>query len=128
MSIDLEYAIRTDVRNNPVLREADARHGRELKRTLVLGVVTVAMLLFSVWQRSKLEITGYAVERLRAEREDETIKSRQLRLNVESMRAPQQIERRALDLGLRRPSLAETLVIERAHESSPSGALIARAQ
>ena len=128
MSIDLEYAIRTDVKNNPVLREADARHSRELKRTLVLGVITVAMLLFSVWQRSKLEITGYEVERLRAEREDETIKNRQLRLNVESMRAPQQIERRALDLGLRRPSLAETLVIERAHESSPSGALIARAQ
>ena len=128
MSIDLEYAIRTDVRNNPVLREADARHGRDLKRTLVLGVVTVAMLLFSVWQRSNLEITGYAVERLRAAREDEAIKNRQLRLNVESMRAPQQIERRALELGLRRPSLAETLVIERAHETTPSGALVARAQ
>ena len=128
MSIDLEYAIRTDVKNNPVLREADARHSRELKRTLVLGVVTVAMLVFSVWQRSNLEITGYQVERLRAALEDETIKNRQLRLNVESMRAPQQIERRALQLGLRRPSLAETLVIEQAHESSPSGALVARAE
>jgi hypothetical protein len=128
MSIDLEYAIRTDVKNNPVLREADTRHGRELKRTLVLGVVTVAMLLFSVWQRSNLEITGYAVERLRAARADEAIKYRQLRLNVESMRAPQEIERRALELGLRRPSLAETLVIERAHETAPSSALVARAQ
>jgi len=128
MSIDLEYAIKTDVKNNPVLREADARHSRELKRTLVLGVVTVAMLVFSVWQRSNLEITGYQVERLRAALEDETIKNRQLRLNVESMRAPQQIERRALQLGLRRPSLAETLVIEQAHESSPSGALVARAE
>ena len=128
MSIDLEYAIKTDVKNNPVLREADARHSRELKRTLVLGVVTVAMLVFSVWQRSNLEITGYQVERLRAALEDETIKNRQLRLNVESMRAPQQIERRALQLGLRRPSLAETIVIEQAHESSPSGALVARAE
>ena len=128
MSIDLEYAIKTDVKNNPVLREADARHSRELQRTLLLGMVTVAMLVFSVWQRSNLEITGYQVERLRAALEDETIKNRQLRLNVESMRAPQQIERRALQLGLRRPSLAETIVIEQAHESSPSGALVARAE
>ena len=128
MSIDLEYAIKTDVKNNPVLREADARHSRELQRTLLLGMVTVTMLVFSVWQRSNLEITGYQVERLRAELEDETIKNRQLRLNVESMRAPQQIERRALQLGLRRPSLAETIVIEQAHESSPSGALVARAE
>jgi len=128
MSIDREYAIRTDVKNNPVVRETDSRHGRELRRTLVLGVVTVAMLLFSVWQRSNLELTGYQVERLRASREDETTKNRQLRLNVETLRAPQTIERRALQMGLRRPTLAETLVIERAREASPSGALVARAQ
>lgn len=128
MSIDLEYAIRTDVRNNPVVREADARHGRELRRTLVLAVVTVAMLLFSVWQRSNLELTGYRIEALRAAREDEISKNRQLRLNVETLQSPQLIERRALQMGMRRPTLAETLVIERAHEASPFGALVARAQ
>lgn len=128
MSIDLEYAIRTDVRNNPVVRETDARHGRELRRTLLLGIVTVAMLLFSVWQRSNLELTGYQIERLRAAREDETSKNRQLRLNVDTLQSPKTIERRALQMGLRHPTLAETLVIERAHEASPSGALVARAQ
>lgn len=128
MSIDLEYAIRTDVRNNPVVRETDARHGRELRRTLVLGIVTVAMLLFSVWQRSNLELTGVQVERLRMAREDEMAKNRQLRLNVDTLQSPKTIERRAMQLGLRHPALAETLVIERAREASPSGALVARAQ
>jgi cell division protein FtsL len=128
MSIDLEYAIRTNVRNNPVVREADARHSRDLLRTLALVIVTVAMLLFSVWQRSNLELTGYQIERLRTAREEEMAKNRQLRLNVETLRAPHAIESRAEQLGLRWPTLAETLVIERAHEASPAGSVVARAQ
>jgi hypothetical protein len=128
MSIDLEYAIKTDIRNNPVVRETDARHGRELRRILVLGMVTVAMLLFSVWQRSNLELTGYQIEGLRTALEDETAMNRQLRLNVDTLQSPKTIERRALQLGLHHPSLAETLDIERARTASPSSALVARAQ
>jgi cell division protein FtsL len=128
MSIDLEYAIKTDVRNNPVVRETDARHGRELRRILVLGMITVAMLLFSVWQRSNLELTGYEIERLRTALDDETAKNRQLRLNVDTLQSPKTIEHLALQQGLRHPTLGETVVIERARTASPSSALVARAQ
>ena len=127
MSIDLEYAIKTDVRNNPVVREADTRHGQELRRTLFLAVLTVAMLLFSVWQRSNMVVAGYHINQLRDDFEHESVANRQLRLNLEALQAPQQIEARARALGLRRPALAETLVIERAHDSAPAGAIVALA-
>lgn len=128
MSIDLEYAIKTDIRNNPVLREADSRHGRELRHTLWLAAFVVAMLLFSVRQHSTMEITGYRIEHLKASEAEEGAMNRQLRLNLESLRAPQQIEPRALALGLQRPSLGQTVVLERARAASPSGAIVAQAR
>ena len=35
MSIDLEYAIKQDIRNNPVVREVDREQKREFLRTLL---------------------------------------------------------------------------------------------
>jgi hypothetical protein len=127
-SIDLEYAVKTDVRNNPIQREADGRHGRDLRQLLLLAMLIVAMLLFSVRQHSTMDLTGYRIEQLRSDRADEQSKNRQLRLNLEALRAPQQIEPRAAALGLRRPALADTVVIERARAASPSGAIVARAR
>src|SRR6478609_8394974 len=107
MSIDVEYAIKTDIRNNPVVREADSQHDRDLRRTLLLATVTVAMLLFSVWQRSRVDLAGYRIEPLRAELAHEQELNRQLRLNLDTLRAPQVLEARATRLGLSRLSLAE---------------------
>jgi hypothetical protein len=91
-------------------------------------MLIVAMLLFSVRQHSTMDLTGYRIEQLRSDRADEQSKNRQLRLNLEALRAPQQIEPRAAALGLRRPALADTVVIERARAASPSGAIVARAR
>ena len=43
---DFEYAIKKDIRNNPIVREVDQARQRELWRSLVIGVVLVAVLLF----------------------------------------------------------------------------------
>ena len=66
MSIDLEYAIKKDIRNNPVVREVDVQQKREFLRTIWLAAVIVAMLLFSAWQHFEIVHTGYEVEKLRA--------------------------------------------------------------
>jgi cell division protein FtsL len=113
MSIDLEYAIKRDIRNNPVIREVDTRQRHELRRWLLIAGSMVGMLLFSAWQHSRIVETNREIERLRIERAEERETNRQLRLNLATLRAPQQIERRARELGLRPASLAETLVIER---------------
>ena len=54
MSIDVEYAIKKDIRNNPVVREIDFEQKREFRRTLILAGLIVAMLLFSAWQHLKV--------------------------------------------------------------------------
>jgi hypothetical protein len=51
MSIDVEYAIKKDIRNNPVVREIDVEQKRDFARTLRLAVAVVGMLLFAALQQ-----------------------------------------------------------------------------
>lgn len=128
MSIELEYAVKKDIRNNTVLREADARQRAELRWMLTLGALGFGMLLFSAWQHFGMLDAGYRIERLRQDLEQETAVNRQLRLNLETLRSPQQLEARAVAIGLRLPTLAETHVIELAAEPAMAGTVVARAR
>ena len=49
--MDFEYAIKMDVRNNPIVREIDETRQRELWRWMFVGIGLVAVVLFSLWQR-----------------------------------------------------------------------------
>ena len=114
MSLDVEYAIKKDIRNNPVVREVDLDHKRQLMRTIVIAIVVVAMLLFWVWQRFGIVEGGYVESALQAQLALETARNRQLRLEVEMLRAPHLIEEQATrDLHMVAPTSATTLVIER---------------
>ena len=46
MNIDVEYAIKKDVRNNPVVRGVDVQQRRELFRSLLVGAAVVTMPLW----------------------------------------------------------------------------------
>jgi hypothetical protein len=114
MSLDVEYAIKKDIRNNPIVREIDREQRREFLRTVGIAGLIVVMLLFSAWQHYKIVATGYQVESLRQEQAREMELNRQLRLDLEAMRRPQEIERRALEeLQMQPASPANTIVIER---------------
>lgn len=129
MSIELEYAVKKDIRNNAVVRQADARQRNELRRMLGLGAILVAVLLLSVWQHFDWLDAGIRVERLRAEQELEQEYYRKLRLNLETVRAPAALARRAEQLGLRPPTLRETIVIERIHQpADAAGSVVASAR
>jgi hypothetical protein len=128
MSIDPKYAIKKDIRNNPVLRETDTRQKREFLRILLLVVLSVAALLFSAKWATEMRIAKYSLEDLRQAVEAEQAANRKLRLNLETLRAPQAIEGRAEAIGLRAPTLEETVVIELTHEASPSGTIVAQAR
>ena len=54
-----EYAIKKDVRNNPIVREVDEHRLREQWRSVAIGVLFVGVLLFSGWQRVELLQHGY---------------------------------------------------------------------
>jgi hypothetical protein len=124
MNLDVEYAIKKDIRNNPVVRELDVQHKRQLMRTIGIACAVVAMLVFWVWTRFGLVDAGYAESALQARLALEGARNRQLRLEVEMLRAPQVIEAQAMrDLHMVAPTLATTLVIERPAAAPRAGAI-----
>ncbi|HUR20898.1 MAG TPA: cell division protein FtsL [Vicinamibacterales bacterium] len=129
MNIDVEYAIKKDVRNNPVVRGVDVQQRRELVRSLLVGAAVVSMLLFSAWQHYQLIDHSYKVQGLLTERASEERLNRRLRLEVESLRAPDLVEKRAMrELGMVYPAPEQTLVIERVSSSTAPRAIVASAR
>jgi cell division protein FtsB len=126
MKLDVEYAIKKDIRNNPVVREIDAQHKRSVTRTVCVAGLIVLMLLFAAWQRSTIMLNGYDLESAESARRAELAFNRKLRLEVETLRAPQTIEEQALrDLHMVRPTDKDTITIERAPAVTPTKAIVA---
>jgi cell division protein FtsL len=129
MSIDVEYAIKKDIRNNPVVREIDGQQKREFLRATCLAALIVAMGLFAAWQHFRIVQIGYDLQKLEQARGSEEAFNRKLRLEVETLRSPQRLERIAIrDLHMIAPADRDTLVIERATASSPDRAIVAAAR
>ena len=118
---NFEYAIKKDVRNNPIVREVDRERHRDMWRTATISVFLVSVLLFWAWQHFELLRHGYRVEEMQRERAAETEVNRHLRLEIETLRAPGRIERLAtgrLDMVAPRPE--DAAVIERVLPSPPA--------
>jgi len=115
-----EWAIKKDVRNNPIVREVDRDRHREMWRTASIGVFLVLVLLFTVWQQFELVRYGYQMEQMQQQRADEEEIQRHLRLEIEALRAPGVVERRAMtELHMVAPGPADTAVIERVVQAPP---------
>jgi cell division protein FtsL len=120
--LDFEYAIKKDVRNNPIVREVDEARQRQLWRTAGIGAVLVAVLLFSAWQHFELVRHGYVIQRLQSERAAEEEVNRHLKLEIETLRAPKRIESIAIQkLHLIAPEQNQAIVIERVTPSAATG-------
>ena len=118
--MDFEYAIKKDVRNNPIVREIDHARHRELWRSLAVGTFLVVVLLFSAFQHFELLRHGYQLEQLQQQRAAEEEIYRHLRLEIETLRSPQRIERLAIEkLNLVAPTHEEAIVIERVATPAP---------
>lgn len=115
-----EYAIKKDVRNNPIVREVDEERHREMWRSVTLGVFLVAVLLFSAWQHFELLRYGYRLEQMQQERATQEEINRHLRLEIETLKAPARIERLATQrLRMVTPGAGEATVIERVVSTPP---------
>ena len=115
-----EYAIKKDVRNNPIVREVDETKQRELWKWAGIAAFLVVVLLFSAWQHFELLRHGYEIEQLQRERASEEEIGRQLRLEIETLRAPQRIEALATErLHLTEPAADQAVVIERVAPAEP---------
>jgi cell division protein FtsL len=115
-----EYAIRKDVRNNPIVREVDEARQRELWQSIGIGCMLVLVLLFSAWQHFELIRHGYRLEEMQRERATQEEIKRHLTLEIETLRARQRIERLATQqLGMVAPGADEAIVIERVVPADP---------
>jgi cell division protein FtsL len=125
-----EYAIKKDVRNNPIVREIDESRQRELWKSASLAGFLVLVLLFSAWQHFELLRHGYQIEEMNRERTAEEEIGRQLHLEIDTLRSPRRIEALATQrLHLIAPTSQEAVVIERVQPADPPAkSVVARRQ
>jgi len=120
MSGEFEYAIKKDVRNNPIVREVDRERHLEMWRSVAVGVFLVVVFLFSAWQHFELLRHGYQIEQMQKERAAEEEINRHLRLEIDTLRSPARIERLATNrLGMVAPAAGDATVIERVTSTPP---------
>jgi cell division protein FtsL len=120
-----EYAIKKDVRNNPIVREVDESRQRELWTSIAVAGFLVLVLLVSAWQHFELLRHGYQVEELQRQRTAEDDIARRLRLEIDTLKAPQRIEALATQqLHLVTPTRDEAIVIERVVQAEPPAASV----
>lgn len=128
MAESFEYAIRKDVRNNPIVREVDEARQRELWKTVALTVGLVIAALFFAWPHMELMVNGYRIEQLQKQKDAEEEMTRRLRLEIETLRSPKRIEALATTrLHLVAPKQDEAIVLERVVPAElPASSVVAR--
>jgi cell division protein FtsL len=115
-----EYAIKKDVRNNPIVREVDEARMREMLRSTLVGAFVVAIVLYSAWQHFELVRYGYRIEQMQQQRAAEETVNRHLKLNIQTLSRPDRIEELASRrLKLVQPAAEDTFILERVIPSEP---------
>jgi hypothetical protein len=109
-----EFAIKKDVRNNPIVREVDQERHREMWRSAGVNAFLVLVVLVSMWQRLEVRRYGYQMEPMQQELAEEREIQRHLRLEIESLRSLDNIEHRATrELHMVAPGPGDSEVIAR---------------
>lgn len=120
MAEAFEYAIKKDVRNNPIVREVDNARQRDLWKTVGIAALLVVMLLLWAGQQFELLRHGYRLETLQRQRAAEEDIARHLRLEIETLTSPKRIEELAVGrLHLVAPTQEEAIIIERVVPAEP---------
>jgi cell division protein FtsL len=115
-----EYAIKKDIRNNPIVREVDQARLREMLRSTVIGVFVVVIVLYSAWQHFELVRYGYRIEQMQQQRAAEEKVNRHLKLNIQTLSRPDRIEQLASRrLKLVQPAADDTFILERVVPAEP---------
>lgn len=123
---DFEYAIKKDVKNNPIVREIDRRRQQELisSLALVFGLLVFGLLL--AWQQFWLGNYRAEIAQMKVDIEREQELNRRLTLERAALENPAVVAREAagrLEMIVPRPE--DVLVLERATGAPPPRAVVA---
>jgi cell division protein FtsL len=118
--LDIDYAIRSDVRNNRIVREVDRARLREMWSWVGVGALLLLVVLFSSLQHVKLIRYGYDIEKMQQQRAELERLNRHLRLELETLRTPERIARIAThQLRLVHPDPGAAVIVERVAATGP---------
>ena len=128
MSEPFEYAIKKDVRNNPIVREMDETRQRELWKSVAISGFFVLAALFAALQHFELLRHGYRLEEMERDRAAAEEDARRLRVEIAVLKSPQRIEQVAMrTLHLVAPSREDAIVLERITPvAPPDSSVVAR--
>jgi cell division protein FtsL len=122
-----EYAIKKDVRNNPIVREIDRERHREMWRSAGVGVFLVFVLVLFVWRHMDILHQDVESNSVQTVIDDLKKQNEQLRIQIEATRAPAQIYEKARHtLNMVLPGPGDLVEIERAVTSRPASSSLAR--
>jgi hypothetical protein len=119
-----EYAIKKDVRNNPIVREIDRERHREMWRSAGVGAFLVAVLVFFVWHQTNLLHQEYLFHDAQQDLAAQQKLNEQLRIRIAMMSAPAVIAAKAHQLRMVFPGPDEAIPIERVITSPPPAASV----
>ena len=128
MSEPFEYAIKKDVRNNPIVREMDETRQRELWKSVAIAGFFVLAALFAALQHFELLRHGYRLEEMERDKTAAEEDARRLRVEIAVLKSPQRIEQVATrTLHLVAPSREDAIVLERITPiAPPDSSVVAR--
>lgn len=107
------YAFTRPVANSYLVRERDRRLLRELLVVLLVVLCLGGGLLAYTGIHLEVTRTGYRIDKLERELEEQTRKERELRLEAAYLASPTRIEQRAVaELGMQPPSLEQVIFWE----------------
>jgi cell division protein FtsL len=107
------YAFTRPVANSYLVRERDRRLLRELLGVLLVVLCLGGGLLAYTGIHLEVTRTGYRIDKLEHELEEQTRKERELRLEAAYLASPTRIEQRAVaELGMQPPSLEQVIFWE----------------
>jgi len=108
------FAVNPEIVNRPVALEVDRARIGQMRRFLLAFLVLVGAACFDGWQRSHVVDHAKRLGELQRQRATEVAKEQQLRLESETLRAPDAIARLATrDLGFVEAKLSDIVVLER---------------
>jgi len=114
-----EWAIKKDVRNNPIVREVDLERHRNMWRSVGFGVFLVVVLVFAAFQQFEMNQYGYHMSDAQKQLEKEAMIKRQLRLELATLQAPAFVEKEATrQLHMVAPRPGDATVVERVFETT----------
>lgn len=127
-AMDAEFSTGAQVRNAEIVRELDRTRVSGLWRALRVIVALVGLLLFSVWQQSRITELGYRLQQVQRAHEEEVRLREHLELELATLRAPARLAAQARQLRLAPADPASSFVIERVTTSDPPGGTVVAAR